>query len=273
MATDEQPYGELVDTTLRALTWNVWGRFGPWEQREAALVATMHATSPDIIFLQESWVDEGGADQASVLGEQLGLEHHCRSEADGGRANAIISRWPLSDVESHNVPSVDGGWGGVIVRAVVAGPRRELDAYCVALDWPPQASRVRQDAVRYLAELIDAHQKKTRRGLLVAGDFNASPASDEIRALTGLRETAVPDVVLFDAWDMGGDGTSGLTWSRSNPWAAPALLPDRRIDYIFTGWPRGGGVGSVVEAKVIGTAPIDGVVPSDHYAVLAVIRY
>ena len=273
MATAEQPYGELVDTTLRALTWNVWGRFGPWQAREAALVATMRAASPDVIFLQESWVAKDGADQASVLGDRLGFEHHCRSEADDGRANAIISRWPLADVESHNVPSVDGGWGGVIVRAVAHGPRRELDVYCVALDWPPQASRARQDAVRYLSELIDSHQSATRRCLLVAGDFNASPASDEIRALAGLREPAVPGVVLFDAWDMGGDGTSGLTWSRSNPWAAPALLPERRIDYIFTGWPRRGGVGSVVEATVIGKEPVDGIVPSDHYAVLAVIRY
>ena len=28
------PYGELITTTLRVLTWNAWGRFGPWEARE-----------------------------------------------------------------------------------------------------------------------------------------------------------------------------------------------------------------------------------------------
>ncbi len=26
------PYGELITTTLRVLTWNVWGRFGPWQE-------------------------------------------------------------------------------------------------------------------------------------------------------------------------------------------------------------------------------------------------
>ena len=273
MATAEEPYGELVGTTLRALTWNVWGRFGPWKEREAALVATMRAASPDVIFLQESWVDDDGADQASTLADRLGLDHHCRSEADDRRANAIVSRWPLGDVERHNIPSVDGGWAGVIVRAVVDGPRGELDAYCVALDWPPQASRGRQDAVRYLAELIDSHQRGARRCLIVAGDFNAAPTSDEIRALTGLREPPISGFVLFDAWDMAGERTGGITWSRSNPWAAPALLPDRRIDYVFTGWPRRGGAGSVLDAAIIGTEPVDGVVPSDHYAVLVVIRY
>ena len=69
---------------------------------------------------------------------------------------------------------------------------------------------------------------------------------------------------------MRGDGS---TWSRSNPWAAPALLPTRRIDYLFVGWPRRGGVGSVVSAELIGTDPVDGVVASDHYGLLATVRY
>ncbi len=37
----ERPYGELITTTLRVMTWNVWGRFGPWHEREAALIRTL----------------------------------------------------------------------------------------------------------------------------------------------------------------------------------------------------------------------------------------
>jgi hypothetical protein len=33
---------------------------------------------------------------------------------------------------------------------------------------------------------------------------------------------------------------------RANLWTVPTLLPDRRIDYLLTGWPRRGGVGSAV---------------------------
>ena len=102
----------------------------------------------------------------------------------------------------------------------------------------------------------------------------AGPDSDEIRMLVGLREPARPGFVLFDAWDAAVDGAgTGTTWSRSNPWAGPTLFPDRRIDYIFTGWPRRGGVGSVVTAGRAGIEPISGVVASDHYAVYADIRY
>jgi endonuclease/exonuclease/phosphatase family metal-dependent hydrolase len=273
----EQPYGDLVPTTLRAVTWNVWGRFGPWRAREAALVAVLQDAAPDILFLQESWVDDAGLDQASVFGDRLGLQHHCRSDIDlvhddWSPVNAILARWPLVDVSVHELPSIDDGWGGVVVRAVVDGPRGQLDTYCVALDWPPQASRRRQRSVAQLAQLIHDEQAAARRPLLVAGDFNADPHSDEIRALTGRREPPVDGVVLFDGWEAGSEG-SGVTWSRSNPWAAPTLLPDRRIDYIFTGWPRRGGVGSVVSAELIGTEPVDGTIASDHYGVLAVVRY
>ena len=246
---------------------------------EAALVAALHDAAPDILFLQESWVDDADAsvEQASVLGDLLGLPHQCRSgvdlvHGDWSPVNAIVARWPLRDVRVHDLPSIDDGWGGVVVRAVVDGPRGELDTYCVALDWPPQASRRRQHAVAQLARLIHDDQAAAKRPVLVAGDFNADPHSDEIRALTGRREPPVEGVVLFDAWEAGGD-SSGATWSRSNPWAAPTLLPDRRIDYIFTGWPRRGGVGSVVSAELVGTDPDDGTIPSDHYGVLAIVRY
>ena len=91
--------------------------------------------------------------------------------------------------------------------------------------------------------------------------------------LVGRRETARPGFVLFDAWNAATPGDAGVTWSRSNPWAAPSLLPDQRIDYIFTGWPRRGGAGSVVASRLAGTEPYEGLLPSDHYAVVADIRY
>ena len=49
--------------------------------------------------------------------------------------------------------------------------------------------------------------------------------------------------------------------------------PARRIDYVLAGWPKRGGLGHVVSAELAGTRPIDGVVPSDHYGVVAELRY
>ncbi len=274
----EHPYGELVATALRVVTWNVWGKFGPWQDRQASLEQTLASASPDIVLLQESWADVDEDDQPRLLSERLGLPHHRHTSrdllyGDWGPVNAIVSRWPLHDVEEHRLPAIDDGWGGLVLSAVVDGPRGELDTYCVALDWPPQASRRRQHAVTLLAQLIHDRQLGARRPLVVGGDFNASPRSEEIRMLTGLQRSPVDGFVLFDAWETGDSCGDGATWSRSNPWAQPILLPQRRIDYLFTGWPHRGGVGSVISAELIGTEAVNGTMPSDHYGVLAALRY
>jgi hypothetical protein len=59
--------------------------------------------------------------------------------------------------------------------------------------------------------------------------------------------------------------------NRKNPWTVPALLPDRLSAH------RPGHGGAVWAAPVAtglaGTYPVDNVVPSDHYAVWADLRY
>ena len=281
MAFTDNPYGELVTTTARIMTWNVWGRFGPWGRREDAITSVVRQVDPDIVFLQECWCDDAGANQADRLGERLGLH---ASYGGGellfgswGLGSGVLSRWPLRDLQHHALPALDEkAWGGAALRAITEGPRGPILLYCVALDWPPHASVARQHALRALATLVDADVRSAKAPLIVGGDFNAGPESDEIRMLTGRRETAQPGFVLFDAWahhDGGDADHAGVTWSNDNPWTQPKLLPSQRIDYLFTGWPRRGGVGSVVSARRAGIEPIDGVVASDHYAVVADIRY
>ena len=48
---------------------------------------------------------------------------------------------------------------------------------------------------------------------------------------------------------------------------------DRRIDYVFTGWRKAGGAGHPVGCRLAGNEPVDGVWPSDHFAVVAELRY
>jgi len=273
----EAPYGAPIDSTMRVMTWNVWGRFGPWERRAAGILRVIGDLAPDVVLLQESWVDASGLQQCAMLGESLGM-HHCCSGADmlfgdWGSVNAVLSRWPITEHRVTELPALDpAGWGGLALRASIDGPRGRLLVYCVALDWPPAASLPRQHALRHLAGEIIADTAEVRAPVIVGGDFNAAPGSDELRMLTGECEPARPGFVLFDGWDVAGPG-DGATWSRTNPWTVPTLLPDRRIDYLLTGWPRRGGVGSAVASGLSGTESVDGVVPSDHYAVWADLRY
>ena len=42
---------------------------------------------------------------------------------------------------------------------------------------------------------------------------------------------------------------------------------------MFTGFPKTGGAGHCVHAELVGTDEVDGVMPSDHFGVLADLRY
>ena len=71
-------YGPLIETTVRVITWNVWGLYGPWQDREAAIAATLRNARPDIVVLTESWA-KGGDSQCARLAGPLGLPHHAFS--------------------------------------------------------------------------------------------------------------------------------------------------------------------------------------------------
>jgi endonuclease/exonuclease/phosphatase family metal-dependent hydrolase len=124
-----------------------------------------------------------------------------------------------------------------------------------------------------VCEVIRAHTPRSFPAIL-CGDLNAEPMSDEIRMLTGLAAVPVPGVILRDAWAVAGTGGPGATVGPRNPYCAAALDPDTRIDYVLVGWPKLGGAGQVLEAAVAGDLPGDsGLVGSDHFAVVAELRY
>ncbi|CAN5577849.1 hypothetical protein BH20ACT2_BH20ACT2_19080 [soil metagenome] len=270
------PYGPLIDTRLRVLSWNLWWRFGPWEARRPAIAATLADLDPDLVALQEVWGEPGGTTFAAELADGLGYHHaHAsRLELDGFTfGNAILSRWPIARHEHRPLPAPpERDERRTVLFAEIDGPRGPVQMFSTHLNWRFDQSDTRQDQVRTIAEQVAATGPR-RFPPVGCGDFNAAPDSDEIRMLTGRTTTAVPGLVFHDAWEAAGDGGPGATWSNANPHARADLEPDRRIDYVFVGWPKAGGAGHVTSCRVVGTDPVDGVVASDHYGVLAELRY
>jgi endonuclease/exonuclease/phosphatase family metal-dependent hydrolase len=153
------PYGELITSTVRVLTWNVWGRFGPWQAREAALINTLKVVRPDIVALQECWCTPDGNTQAARLGQALGY-HHTNGGGtffaeDWGTGAGLLSRWPIEAHEYREFPALRAdSWGGSALFGCVDGPRGPLPVFSVGLDWPPHASAVRQASVGNLAAFV-----------------------------------------------------------------------------------------------------------------------
>jgi endonuclease/exonuclease/phosphatase family metal-dependent hydrolase len=270
----ERVVTELIETRLRVLTWNVWWRFGPWEARQPAIEATLARVDADVVALQEVWSEVGGPTQAALLAERLGYHHTFAPGFDDGQVGfglAVLSRWPIA-AEARPLPSLSGvDELRVMLKAEIDGPRGTFEVYTTHLNWRYDQSDVRQLQVQALAEMVGESEGRTYPPI-VCGDLNADPIADEIRMLTGRAAVPVPRLVFVDAWDVAGEGP-GYTWSNDNAFAALDLEQNRRIDYVLVGWPKYRGAGHVVAAAVEAVDPVDGVHPSDHYAVLAELRY
>ena len=270
------PYGPLTESTIRVVTWNVWGRYGAdCEARQAALERTLEQAAPDLVCLVEAW-RQGDSTQPGRVAARLGLAHHRFvgewEQQDWVSGIGFVSRWPMTEPRRRPLRAEDGSGFGEAVHVAVAGERGSIQLFAVMLDYPLDASGLRQHQVRQLVQFI-AETASRRDLVVVCGDFNAGPDSDEIRMLTGRAAPAAPGMVFYDAWEVAGDGSAGFTWSNRNPLAAIGLYPDRRFDYIFSAWPRRGGVGHPTGCSLLGVRAPGEQQVSDHYGLAADLRY
>lgn len=275
-------FGPLVQTRVRIATWNLWGRYGPWEARLPVIIENLSAINADILALQEVWEDDT-RNQAAEIAAALGCPapvYAANLERDGARSgNAVISRWPIMRHEVRSLPR-RGAHGAIdeedeerlCVFAEVEGPRGQIQMFCTHLSWSEDHSAIRQEQVGEICRFVREMRPRQFPAVL-CGDLNADPKSDEIRMLTGRTASPVPGVVFRDAWEAAGNQEPGYTWSNHNPFAAAALDIDRRIDHVMVGRPKLGGAGQVLDAQLAGDVPIDDMWGSDHLAVVAELRY
>lgn len=273
--TDSVEKSDTIETRVRVLTWNIWWRFGPWQRRQQAVAATLKIIDADIIALQEVWSDET-TNYAAELAAQLGYHHvfaSCMQLNGFGFGNAVLSRWPIEAWETTSLPGQkETGESRLALYAKVNGPHGVLPVFNTHLNWRFEQSQIRQRQVADLAHFI-ARLRPWPFPPILCGDFNAEPDSEEMRMLTGLTTCPVDDLVFHDAWRIAGNGRTGMTWDKANPYVDVTFEPGRRIDYVLVGLPKAHGVGHIVDCRITGDTPIDGVWPSDHHAVLAELRY
>jgi endonuclease/exonuclease/phosphatase family metal-dependent hydrolase len=270
------PYGPVAESAVRVVTWNVWGRYGPgWETRQVALEDTLAQVEPDLVCLVEAW-RYGESSQPERVACRLGLPY-CHFVGDWEQEDwvsgvGLVCRWPMSEPQRRPLRSEDGAGFGEVVHVVVDGERGTIQLFAVVLDYPLDGSGIRQAQVKQLASFVSDVAPK-RDLVVVCGDFNAGPDSDEIRMLTGRSAPPSPGLVFYDSWEVAGDGSPGYTWSNSNPLAAIGLYPDQRFDYVFSAWPRRHGVGHPIRCSLLGVRPPDQDQISDHYGLVAELRY
>jgi endonuclease/exonuclease/phosphatase family metal-dependent hydrolase len=265
---------------VRVVTWNVWWRFGDWASRLAAIRHVLGDCGADVVCLQEVWAS-GCDNQAALLAERLGLHSAWAASPAPARwqrrigddsveiGNAILSRSPIEAQHSLPLPDAPGlDEGRHALIAMLGGRSGPLAVITTQLASPPHLSALRVAQVRRLA-IWAAGLVPVELPLVVTGDFNALPESDEVRRFEGhLTAPIVPGRVLLDAWRYADHLDPGFTWSRRNPHVAATFEIDARIDYVFVGPPGADGHGHVRSVGLAGDRPVDGTWPSDHAAVV-----
>ena len=172
-------YGPLVQTRVRVATWNLWGRYGPWEARMPVITENLRAIDADILGLTEVWEDDTRS-QADELAAALGYTEPVYApnlERDGARSgNAVLSRWPITRHEVRVLPrrgafdAVDEeGEERLCLFAEVDGPRGPIQIFCAHLSWSADHSAVRQEQTREIARFLTETRPAPVSGRLVRG--------------------------------------------------------------------------------------------------------
>jgi endonuclease/exonuclease/phosphatase family metal-dependent hydrolase len=143
------------------MSWNLWWRHGPWEERQQAIAATLAAVQPDLCGFQEVWGGPGESLAIDLAG-RLGM-HWCWAEAGkvrdpGGTelfiGNAILSRWPITTQEASALPVSATDETRVAVHARIDAPGGALPMFTTHLTYGPGRSALRAAQVSALAQFF-----------------------------------------------------------------------------------------------------------------------
>lgn len=264
---------------VRILTWNLWWRFGDWRRRADAIAEVLTLEQPDICGFQEVWAEPSGRHQLAELAARFGYhwawaprthpqrwQRRTDPSADTQIGNGVLSRWPLTEPEVVPIADGDPPEGPQLLITDVATPRGALTFATTHLTSALGQSRLRCAQVRDIVAHL-ARRSPTPWPLVLTGDLNAYPDSDEVRLLEGHRTAPVVDgYVLVDAWRFADPGDPGFSWDRTNPYVAATGEPSARCDYVLVSPPTTGH-GRILDAR-LGANLIGDVWASDHAPVI-----
>jgi len=193
---------------LRVVSWNLHrGEGGDGKQDLARIAAAIQSQDPDVVVLQE--VDNkckrsGEVDQAAELARLTRLQYVFGKamDCDGGECGqAILSRFPLSDLKIHRLPG--DGEPRIAISVHAESHLGPITIAGVHLDDGDPARQLAQAQVAS-AVLLGVSELP----LVLAGDFNATADSKTLAVFSQAPWAVVP---------------------KSGP--EPAAKPDKETDF------------------------------------------
>ena len=232
---------QRAPVTFRVMTYNVHQGFDVGDMPALDRIAdTISHEGPDVVVLQEvvrGWLIDEQHDVLGYLAGRLGLSYVYGPTIGDLYGNAILSRYPVTDIRRISYAKEPGlryqPRGAIIARIGDDPAATRLLIVVTHLDENSDASAVRMEQVRALLSEVG-----TATPAIIACDCNAKPAAPELKLIT---DSGFGDLSLQSG---GGDNTF------------PSDDPIERIDYVF-------GVGvTAAQGRVVNSTA------SDHRAVV-----
>ena len=259
---------------FRVLTLNIWNLAGDWRARRQAIVAVVRRWEPDVVCLQEVVANDRG-NQAEWLADALGgwSVAYAGEPIAGGPdlfGNAVVSPRAIDATATARLPHVpdDAEVHRVVLHARTGG----VDVFSTHLSWQLHDAALRERQVQALVRFVEERTDPSAAlGPVIAGDFNAEPDATAIRYLCGL---AALDGASTYSRTRGGWRATAARGSRgrtSTPTPRSTASPTGASTTCSAASADPSGAGRPVECRVVADEPVEGVWPSDHYGVLAVL--
>ena len=195
----------MVDSTVRAMTWNIWWRFGPrWRDRQPGIKDTITRFSPDIVALQEVW-SSNETTQADELAKSLGMYAVFASPSyppaptgtdvsdfEGVDLGiAVLSRWPIIDQDTAVMPARHRSWDPVSLAVRVDPPTGPLPIIATCLDYGVPYTDDRIAQATFVAALATAPRFDGPCPVVLMGDMNAATEPPVLRDQCGTYDRRV----------------------------------------------------------------------------------
>ena len=226
---------------MHCITLNIWYGYRDRALRLQRIIDCLTRLNPDVVLLQEVWVNEYEESVAEYIATMLNMSFaYCANSIcnDIKYGNAILSKYAIVDSCCYQLPygpeavstdrsdssTSDDGDCSLLRADVLYRDSTIVSVYSTHLSWRPEATHVRSRQISAIAKLTKLGERYT----ILGGDFNMTHKSHEYKKVLGFGFT--------DAWqtyNKRGNKKHRITWDNRNIYAVATNEPDACLDYIF----------------------------------------
>ena len=193
---------------LKVMTWNIHGGTGTDEKKDIdRTIDEIKKINPDILGLQEISDEE----MINKIADRLDMEFFFGNDFEDTEGNGLLSKYPIEEAENIYLKP---GKRSSIIKAKILIDDEEWTILVTHLSLRPQEDNLIQ-AEDITMNVLGKNSKR----VILMGDFNFGPASEQYRKITTNEKVKLRDTYGYLNYEEGSTFRSNFLF--------------RRIDFIF----------------------------------------